>query len=100
MAVYFNEIKEIVRARRYLTLIPVWGSLGFYRGVQVYNCSIEKYKEDYIYTDCVGYGLIQSILYLNPFAIPLIIRKEIYRLEVNIRGLDKEKEKFHYNDLI
>ena len=48
----------------------------------------------------MGIGLFGSLLYVNPLLFPLIIKKELYRLEVNIRGLDEEKDKKHYNDIL
>ena len=39
-------------------------------------------------------------MYLNPFLLPIFIYKELYRLEVNIRGLDEEKKERKYNGLL
>jgi hypothetical protein len=95
------SVIEIIKRRPYITLIPIWASLGFYRGVEEYNTDIKKYKESvYLYTNCIGFSLLISICYLNPLMIPLIIKKEIYRLEVNIRKLDKEKENPFYKQII
>ena len=94
------------------TLIPTWGALGFYRGGKLYNyeykkqysryeelkdtknCSISKPK--YFYTGCIASSFIGCFLYINPLTVFLIIPKEIYRIEVNIRGLHDEKEKDSY----
>jgi hypothetical protein len=48
----------------------------------------------------MGVGLFGSLLYVNPFLFPFIIKKELYRLEVNIRGLDEEKDKKYYYDIL
>lgn len=44
-------------------------------------------------------GLIGSILYMAPFTIIFMIPKEIYRLEVDLRNLQNEKDNDWYNRL-
>jgi hypothetical protein len=90
-------------------IIPFsWISLGIYRGIGGYNYSYKKdcnaYKKDekipeYLYSMCFFSGFIGAFVYMTPFSWPIIIPKEIYRLEVNVRGLDKEKETDKYNQL-
>jgi hypothetical protein len=92
-------------------IIPPWVALGFYRGIRSYEydhknecIQYEKNKEynkkpQYLYSSCMGVGLLGSFLYVNPFLAPLIIPTELYRLEVNLRGLDEEKEKRKYNNI-
>jgi hypothetical protein len=91
-------------------IFPPWALLGVYRGVNKYNSDYKKdidryekmqtYKKPrYFYTENVANGIIGVILYCNPILFPIIIGKEIYRLEVNIRGLNEEKEKDDYNNL-
>jgi hypothetical protein len=94
-------------------IIPFsWISLGIYRGIGGYNYSHKKeyeaYKKygkkdekipEYLYSTCFFCGFIGAFVYMTPFSWPIIIPKEIYRLEVNIRGLDKEKETDKYNQL-
>lgn len=95
-------------------LIPTWGALGFYRGCKLYNwdykedCILynkeenKKYykKPQYFFSSCAAYGLTGIIFYANPFFLVITFSKEIYRAEVNIRGLNEEKEKRHYYTLI
>jgi hypothetical protein len=97
-------------------IIPPWLALGFYRGSRSYDYDYkkqfiqyeknkkynEKYNEkpQYLYSSCIGIGLFGSLLYANPFLFPIILGKEIHRLEINIRGLDEEKEKKDYNDIL
>jgi hypothetical protein len=93
-------------------ILSSWVSLGFYRGTKHYDNDYikeciryeerknNKYyivdKPQYLYTVCLGYGLFGILLYVNPITAALVIPKEIYRLEVNIRGLNEEKEKDKY----
>lgn len=97
-------------------IAPAWigfTGLGFYRGVKLYNYKynyqlIEYEKEDkkyaknptYFYSECFGSGLFGVIIYINPFLLPITFSKEIYRLEVNIRGMNQEKEKPSFYEII
>ena len=53
-----------------------------------------------MYTKSIPYGIYGILFYGNPFLLPVIIFKELYRLEVNIRNLEDEKDSNFYNDLI
>jgi hypothetical protein len=92
-----------------------WTTLGFYRGVKLYDSNYKtEYKHyeqrdrnkdsiyvkpKYFYTHLFGYGLFGTFVYLNPFTGPFAAIKELYRLEVNIRGLKEEKKSDTYNNL-
>ena len=88
-------------------LIPIasWTILGFKRGWDEYDYSYRKYndynkngkKKTYIYTSKIALGLVGFIFYINPFCLPLSVTREIYRLEVNLRGLEDEKNTDRYN---
>jgi len=104
--------------RKLSFIIPYtsFGVLGFYRGINenkydykksldVYENDCKKYPNDkfnkpeifYINRFLTGtYGLF---MYINPFFVPIFIYKELYRLEVNIRGLDEEKKTKKYNEV-
>jgi len=71
----------------YLVGYGSWCGLGFYRGIKKYNHSCKK---DYLYTNSVFSGLLGTIIYANPAFIPLLLYKELYRVEVNLRKLDKK----------
>ena len=73
-----------------------WGGLGFIRGINSYK--YEK-KENYLYVNSVCYGIYGIGLYINPFLLPFSLHKEIYRLEVNLRNLENEKNTKYYNNL-
>jgi hypothetical protein len=77
-----------------------WFGLGFYRGIKAYNYSYNKYKKDesYMYIYSMGHGCRGSLYYLLFF--PIMIHKEFYRFEVNMRNIEKEKESRYYNELI
>lgn len=64
--------------------------LGFYRGCNFYSYKNEKYEKNlFLYTNKIAYGFLGFLVYIFPISIPLILYKEIYRIEVNIRNLEK-----------
>lgn len=80
-----------------------YGGLGFYRGLEEdtfnYNQKMHNKPADYIskhpqlYSKQIGNGLFGSLLYFSVFPLAFItIPKELYRLEVNLRGLEKTKK--------
>ena len=83
--------------------ISAWGLLGFYRGVQECNYDRKKYgshnKKDYpeLYSVKLFYGVIATCMYVNPLTGWLMGLKEAYRLEVNLRGVEAEKQTDVYN---
>lgn len=82
-----------------------WTALGFHRGMQDYDYRYAKvniYKNKpiaYLYSSRIAMGLFGVILHCNPFTVPIMLKNEIYRAEVNIRGLElhyeDEKDKYH-----
>ena len=80
-----------------------WCLLGFNRGLNSYDYNYDKFKsikkESYLYISKGQHGFIGVFIYINPFLLPINIYKEIYRLEVNIRGLEEEKKTDYYNNL-
>lgn len=85
-------------------VIPAWFGLGAYRGSQLYyyyykdDISHNK-KTQYYYSECVNWSLAAGVFYLIPFTFPFALRKELYRLEVNIRNLDEEKKSVKYYEI-
>lgn len=79
-----------------------WCGLGFNRGVNSYKNTYNKYdlKENYLYSNSIIYGLFGGFIYANPFFVPILIYKELYRLEINIRNLESEKKSNFYNDVL
>jgi len=76
-----------------------WTMLGFRRGLQSYDYH-HKSKEPYLYISKGQQGFLGIFLYLNPLLAPFHLYKEMYRLEVNLRGLEEEKKTDYYNRIL
>jgi hypothetical protein len=89
------------------------GSLGFVRGTnhyeycynkklyQYYCYEDRKYKNPpYLYSTRTVYGLFGTFCYITPFMYCVVLPKEVFRLEVNLRGLDSVKTESYYNLLL
>ena len=77
-----------------------WTLLGFNRGFNSYdyhNKSSNLKTTNSFYIDKLGWGLASIVIYLNPVTFFFVLYKEIYRLEVNLRGLEDEKKTEYYN---
>jgi hypothetical protein len=91
-----------------LTILTSWALLGFKRGIDYYDYNYNRQniymkdnvKHPYLYSSRIFEGLIGSFIYINPVLWPIVICKEIFRLEVNIRGMDDLKKEYHYNSLL
>ena len=82
-----------------------WVSLGFYRGTRSYEYEVNKYAKhntpvEDLYCGTFLYGVAGVFLYVFPPFSLIMIPKEIFRLEVNLRGLDHLKKSSSYSDLI
>lgn len=79
-----------------------WCTLGFVRGVNshIYNHNKYNPEKPVIYSHSVTYGLFGIIMYANPVFFPIVIHKEFYRIEVNVRNLENEKKNNYYNNLM
>jgi hypothetical protein len=108
---YIKDIKFLIYKIKYMKIksssIPLisyvsWWGVGFYRGVNYYKYKHNKYesKEPYFYISSIGYGFYGLGLYSNPILIPFTIYKELYRLEINIRNLEDEKNSDFYNEIL
>ena len=97
--------------KKYIAIAASWTSwslLGFYRGLNNYdytnneknNSIILKKQIPYFYSTKLLYGLGGFCIYINPFLTLITVSKEIYRLEVNIRGMEDEKNTEYYNSII
>lgn len=90
--------------RPFLYAIPAsLAVLGFNRGIHSYDYNHmnawHKF-EPYMYSTRIGFGIIGGVVYLCPAFYVIVLPKEIYRLEVNIRGLKDEKETQYYNNIL
>jgi hypothetical protein len=79
-----------------------WCGLGLIRGINSYNYTFDKYniREHKLYTDKILHGFGGMFIYAVPIFLPILIYKEIYRLEVDIRDLKDEKRTTTYNHLL
>ena len=77
-----------------------WCVLGFNRGLYEYEYDHKHNHKNYFYTDKIFNGLMGLFLYVNPGLLPFAIYKEIYRLEINLRGLEEEKKTEYYNKIL
>ena len=79
--------------------------------LEEYNIKVEEYKKSnrnydypfrfkkpyYFYSESFLYGFMGTTMYINPFTFPIMTFKEIYRLEVNMRGeLNELKDEDKY----
>jgi len=107
--IQYNKIqnKKIMK----FTFFTCVSLLGFKRGTNSYNYKFQKNRkknktdtslegsETYLYSAKISYGIFGTFIYINPFLSFITIPKEIYRLEVNLRSLEKEKESEFYNEI-
>jgi hypothetical protein len=79
-----------------------WCGLGFIRGINSYKYNHYKYekKETYMYSSLILNGILGIFIYVNPILLPITLYKELYRLEINIRNIQNEKNQDYYNDLL
>ena len=78
----------------YLTGIG-WGVIGFNRGLKHYDYEHEHDQKSYLYIDKICYGIFGLSYYIIPCFLPLTIYKEIYNLEINLRGLEEKKTDYY-----
>jgi hypothetical protein len=86
----------------FLTTLGSLGTLGFTRGIHNYDYQYKQkiYKrEPYLYSKKILFGFVGSCCYITPLFFFIILPKEIYRLEVNIRQLEEEKKTDYYNSI-
>ena len=57
-------------------------------------------KPNYFYLTSFSHGIFGSCLYVFPMSMPVCFVKELYRIEINLRGVDDEKNTAFYNKLI
>jgi hypothetical protein len=57
-------------------------------------------KPNYFYLTSFSHGIFGSFLYVCPISMPICFVKELYRIEINLRSVDDEKNTAFYNKLI
>lgn len=86
-----------------LTMIGAWSALGFKRGIDSFNYIFSKNElyqiseKEPLILDKTCWGIRGVIYYICPLFMFHALYKELYRLEVNVRGLEKEKKSKYYN---
>jgi len=93
-----NRITQII-------IFSSWGALGFKRGINSYDYSFNKDSrlmkiKQHLYLEKGKWGVVSTIAYINPCTFFFVLYKEIYRLEVNLRGLEDEKNTDYYNEVL
>lgn len=87
----------------------MWPLLGFKRGIDSYNYHYLKndsykystnHKPPPLFIHKIGWGIGAASAYINPFTILFVLYKEMYRFEINIRGLEEEKKTDFYNEVL
>ena len=99
-----NNIKSIVA----VTMVCGWPILGFKRGINSYDYNYSHNKlyshgkqiKNSFYLDKLAWGIFSAVVYLNPVTGLIGLYKEVYRLEVNLRGLEDEKKTDYYNEVL
>ena len=99
----YNCRQEIIKYNEKMT--------EYNKYMEKYNIDIKKYpdihyrvpqkmdKPQKYYTTTLGYGLYGSLIYLAPYPGVAFFLKEIYMLEINLRGLNDAKKTSYYNSL-
>jgi len=85
-----------------IIIFSSWGALGFKRGINSYDYSYKKDSrlKQHLYLEKGKWGVVSTIAYINPISFLFVLYKEIYRLEVNLRGLEDEKHTDYYNEVL
>jgi hypothetical protein len=60
----------------------------------------EPLKPNYFYLTSFTHGIFGSWLYICPITMPVCFIKELYRIEINLRSVNDEKNTAFYNKLI
>ena len=98
-----NNTKRIIG----VVTICGWPILGFKRGMNSYDYNYsnnrlyrhsEKMKYP-LYLDKLVWGIGGMLWYFNPVGAFFGLYKEVYRLEVNLRGIEDEKLTAYYNEV-
>jgi hypothetical protein len=96
--------------KRAIGLIPIlgWPILGCKRGLNSYDYNHSNNKlyrssrnlSGPFYIDKMCWGVAGILIYLNPVSFLFVLYKEVYRLEINLRGIEDEKKSEYYNEIL
>ena len=76
-----------------------WCGLGFIRGINSSKYQHSKCHhpdEPYLYLNLVVSGFFVMVGYANPLLLPITLYKELYRLEINVRKLEKGRKYYDF----
>jgi hypothetical protein len=94
----------ITKSNIKIAIMGGWAMLGFKRGVDSYVYSYSYPKINLspdsipLYSYGIFWGIRGIVTYVCPPLIFFSMHRELYRLEVNIRGLEYEKNTKYYNN--
>ena len=93
--------------------VGCWSALGFYRGIKEYKYRYAQpghahnRNNPHLISNTIDHGskmlvagLLGALIYIHPFYMPFTIPREIYRLEVCIKGLEDEKKTDRYKSYL
>ena len=86
-------------------VLPCWFGLGACRGVQMYNANHNFEKKNnnnkrYSLSECINWSFAAGTFYFIPFAVPHVLKKEMYRAKVMFYNRTEEKNTIAYYKLI
>jgi len=99
---------SVYQKRAINAVMVAWPVFGFFRGMGSYdyeqkkraNYSYPEYTNTYLYSCRIAMGFTGAFVYIVPIFLPFTIAKELYRAEVVLRGLEKEKDTYYYNRIL
>jgi hypothetical protein len=94
----FQEEKYKKQAMKRLEFYKSLKLSDYSSEIEEINKEIDKYNKHWLLVDSVGTYLLGSMLHMNPWSV-FYIPNELYRLEVNLRGLEEEKKTNRYNTM-
>jgi len=80
---------------KFIYFYGTMGLYGFYRGFNV-----ESKDKIPLITDRFVYGILNGIIYTNPITNVMPMYRLVNRLEIKVRGLDKNQYKENYEEIV
>jgi hypothetical protein len=89
----------ITKSNIKIAIMIGWPMLGFKRGIDSYFYCYSNQNKVPLYLDGFFWGIGGTVAHVFPPFIFFSLYRELYRLEVNIRGLENEKNTLYYNNV-
>ena len=83
-----------------LSILFGWCIVGYHRGASHYEYYAFKYNLPYSNMCRIRYGIAGTLVYMLPITIPIVVSKEIMRMDINIRNMEHEKKGEYYNRIL